>query len=260
MSAESLTALMSWGWLHHAFNSLSRETNMSKIGDGYGSEFHLKSYIEKANSSLDAQVLSALGASSCVHWLFNDAHERSGKNPGEWVGMDFLPHDHPAREQWLTFWPQSGNAQNWDAVGLTRVNGKQTWLLVEAKAHLGELQSTCGAKSPDSVARINAALNDTKAAVGASATADWLKPYYQYANRLAALKFLSDQGVEARLVLVYFTGDRWPYNFNVVAPTDEAGWKPALEQQDNHLGLTGQSDLEKKVIKLFPPACCKPRE
>ena len=46
-------------------------------------------------------------------------------------------------------------------------------------------------------------------ALGVSADRDWLKGYYQYANRIAALHFLTQHKVPAHLLLIYFLGDRF---------------------------------------------------
>ncbi len=99
------------------------------------------------------------------------------------------------------FWPARG--PQWD--GLAKAG--DVVLLVEAKAHVGELASSCAAESPVSRDLITKSLDATKRALGAKAVADWMNGYYQLANRLAHLSFLRERGVNARLVLLQFTGD-----------------------------------------------------
>lgn len=99
------------------------------------------------------------------------------------------------------FWPARG--PQWDGLCIAG----RTILLVEAKAHVGEMASSCTAEAPSSVTLINQSLNATKQALGASAGADWMNGYYQLANRLAHLWFLRERGVDARLVLLQFTGE-----------------------------------------------------
>ncbi|MGH8569652.1 MAG: hypothetical protein ACREXU_17010, partial [Gammaproteobacteria bacterium] len=78
------------------------------------------------------------------------------------------------------FWPQSGTAQNWDAVGKVSSNGGSEWLLVEAKAHVGEIVTHCQAKAESSLKTIRDAFEKTKRALGVpnDARHDWLKDYY----------------------------------------------------------------------------------
>jgi hypothetical protein len=99
----------------------------------------------------------------------------------------------------IRFWPSSG--PRWD--GLARTDtGKVT--LVEAKAHVGEMISHTR-DSPESLSKIRAAIERTKAAFGAADKFDWESPFYQYANRLAHLYFLRElNGLDAYLLFVYF--------------------------------------------------------
>lgn len=136
------------------------------------------------------------------------------------------------------FWPRGG--PQWDALG---VGDRGTILLVEAKAHLSELASTCQA-SPASRERIAASLELAKAALGASSRSNWLEGFYQYANRLAHLHFFQSHGIPAKLVFVYFTNDA-----QMNGPASEAEWKAGLAHVYRHLGLptSGVPD----VINVF---------
>ena len=100
------------------------------------------------------------------------------------------------------FWPTRG--PQWDALGVTDGG----IVLVEAKAHLGELLSPPTAAGMASRARIDAAFAATQAAIGATPATDWCTAYYQLANRIAHLWFLRQIGVDARLLLVSFINDR----------------------------------------------------
>lgn len=108
------------------------------------------------------------------------------------------------------WWPTTGNVPNWDAVGRREIDGQTEWLLVEAKAHLHELDQRCAAKdageggSREVIAR---RLDEVKAALSPGNPNDWLAHYYQYANRLATLWFLQEHGVPARLLHICFLGD-----------------------------------------------------
>lgn len=88
------------------------------------------------------------------------------------------------------FWPERG--PQWDALG---VAGNK-FILVEAKAHVGEFTSSCSAKAVSSRKKIAAALDATKVALGVCADSDWLNGYYQLANRFAHLNVLRMRGAD----------------------------------------------------------------
>lgn len=137
-----------------------------------------------------------------------------------------------------SFWPRGG--PEWDALG---IGSKGTVLLVEAKAHLAELASTCQA-SPRSRSAISVSLEMAKAAFEATPEANWLEGYYQYANRLAHMHFFQQHDVPANLVFVYFTNDA-----DMRGPRSEEEWKAGLAPVYRHLGLPA-SQLP-RVIDVF---------
>jgi hypothetical protein len=214
--------------------------------DDYGSQRWILEHTQKNTGALDHVVAQVTGG-VVIRWL---APPPAGYDGLEWKGLDFLPEDHPARRAWKLFWPQSGNVHNWDAVGELEKDGQREWLLVEAKAHLDEIKSSCAASSPESRAKIVAAMDATKLAMRVDPRRDWLQPYYQYANRLAALHFLNANGVPARLLMVYFLGDTNPH---APCPQTEEEWRGELHIMHNRLGLTGKSLLESRVHELFLP-------
>ncbi len=185
----------------------------SRLRVGYGSEWHLLRYLGRHRAELSADVRSVARATS-IEWLDFDfsgvADADHNHGDLELTGVEFLPTDHPARAAWREFWPQRGSVQNWDAVGWLQYPDRREWLLLEAKANVEELRSASGAKHPGSVSKIGQALEATKLAMGVDPARDWTQPYYQYANRLAFMHFLSKQGVAARMCFLYFTGDAAP--------------------------------------------------
>ena len=86
------------------------------------------------------------GAQGTGSFAVNDTyrgHARHGRVIQ--VGLEFLEPDDPVRRSWESKWPQTGTAQNWDAVGRLTRGDSTEWILAEAKAHTGELISNCGA-------------------------------------------------------------------------------------------------------------------
>jgi len=125
----------------------------------------------------------------------------------EWHQLQSLADDEPARKAWDAAWPTHRTDHNWDAISRLRFGSAEEWLLVEAKANVEELSSTCKAEDAKSIALIQKTLDSTKAALGVGETSDWMRPYYQFCNRLAALHVLNCAGAKARLLYVYFCGD-----------------------------------------------------
>ena len=221
---------------------------MNKLKIGYGSEWHLLQYLGRHRKELDSWVLQKTGA-EYVDWLDFPIHHGEKQFEKEWCGLDFLKKSVGVPEKWKSFWPQGGNQQNWDAVAQLRYGSKIEWLLVEAKAHRLELKSNCKAKNNGGLSQIQSAFTPTKAGLNSSEKCDWLKPYYQFCNRLAVLYFLNNIQIPARLLYIYFLGDQNP---NMTpAPKNQQGWTSALKAMHEHSGLKGQNPLASRIHELF---------
>lgn len=177
--------------------------------------------------ALTLREAGVLGDDTGVTWL----SPREADDWAEYRDANFLRRldlgDHA--EALRAFWPRNG--PQWDALGRS-TDGRV--ILVEAKAHVGELASRCGAVSRESLTLIEHALQDTRTALGATEAADWMSGYYQYANRLAHLQFLRARGVDAHLVFLYFTNDT-----EMPGPHDRAGFETAISQAHAALGFSG---------------------
>ena len=228
---------------------------MSKIGYRYGSEWHLLQYLgyhrAELNRSIETEIPCAV-----IDWLDFPYSDVQDHRDGEWQGVDFLDDGEPAKREWSRFWPRTGNPPNWDAIGKIRVGQLDEWLLVEAKGHLGELAPPCKAKEEGGLEQIRRSLEKTKIAVGVPADRDWLKRYYQFANRLAVLYFLIEHGIRARLLHIYFLGD---HHDGKRCPWSQQGWQESIGIMRAHLGLSGQSEIEKRAHELFLPVCHRDR-
>ena len=224
---------------------------MGKFGLGYGSECHLLRYLGRHRRVLDLRVLEAVGHGQSVDWLdFDFAPQATPMQDAELVGLDFLDPLPKLRAAWAQFWPQTGSAMNWDGVAWLRGEGPPELLLVEAKANTGEIESSTGAKGAgrDLIGR---SLGRVGQELGAPAGADWLTDYYQAANRIAVLWFLLEHGVPARLLNVYFVGDKRGSGRS--CPMTPTEWKPALDAQSKHLGLPPGHPLESRMHTLYLP-------
>ncbi len=219
---------------------------MGKIGYGYGSEWHLLRYLGYHRQVLDSALETAIGG-KMVGWLDAAINPSAQFGYSEWKGVDFLPGDILAKQQWLSYWPQSGNVQNWDAVGLMQRGPSVDWLLVEAKGHKGELKSRCAAKSREGIAKIQHALDQTREAMGISVS--WSDTeYYQFCNRLAALNFLMSHNVSARLVHVYFLGNVMP---SKPCFGTEADWRPVIDEMHQATGFGPNCKYYDRIHEVF---------
>lgn len=143
----------------------------------------------------------------------------------------------PLRE----FWPPRG--PQWDALGTAKPNGP--YLLVEAKANIPEILTSCTAVSLKSLNLIRKSLSATRDYLRCTKGLDWTQGFYQYANRLAHLYFLRKMNeLDAYLVFIYFLNDR------THLPTCEGEWRGALTLQKRLMGL-GRHKLDRYIVELF---------
>lgn len=226
---------------------------MGTLQIGHGSEFHLLRFLGRHRELLGAQIRAQFAddgapAVAGVDWLDFPFNPKAPTRDGEILGVDFLS-DHGG-DGWRTFWPDQKQGvlnrrgmPSWDAVGRVRFVDRtpDDWLLVEAKAHLGEFasaQAACGARGSSRI-KIVAALKGTfealRAADGptwAEVQEAWLGQYYQLANRLALLKFLRSHGRSARLLYLLFAGDEYR-----LCPASGLGWSKLFEKAYRDMGI-----------------------
>lgn len=140
-----------------------------------------------------------------------------------------------------SFWPDHG--PQWDALGKTD-SGKV--LLVEAKAHLGEIVSPGTQASEMSRKKITSSLKETKVFLNVAPNIDWSTTFYQYANRLAHLYLLRIlNGIDSYLVFVYFLNDN-----EVEGPKTVREWRAAIMVLEASLGLR-KHKLSRFILEVF---------
>ena len=232
---------------------------MGIMGHGYGSEFHLLRYLGYHRRDLNRAIERETGG-RVLDWRDFGFHPR-GKFPhldAEWKGLEFLgPDAADVKSAWTEFFPQTGNVPNWDAIGLLQLESNTEFLLVEAKAHAEEIKNGCRAKERGGRPMIREALSKTIEAMRSKANPEsWLGQYYQYANRMATLYFLTQHNIPSRLIFIYFVGeDSTLYKDPMHCPKDRQEWDDCLSKMYKHLGIAGASELERRVHQLFLPVC-----
>ncbi len=109
----------------------------------------------------------------------------------------------------FSFWPK--RQPQWD--GLAFDTTGHTLYLVEAKAHLAELDSKCSASNPESkelILKSMKMIHDRYFPVGNFNS--WVNNYYQLGNRLTFLRMLNEKSFghinSVKLVLLNFVNDK----------------------------------------------------
>ena len=104
---------------------------------------------------------------------------------------------------------QNANTPNWDIVSTCKVDGRKGLVVVEAKAHAGELNPNdcCGAGNEQNRQRIAAAIGDANKGLGEG----WglsIDSHYQLSNRFAWAWKVASVGVPVVLVYLGFLNAR----------------------------------------------------
>ena len=233
------------------FAAERKDDIVAKIGNGYGSECHLLRWMGRHRNLFNERVSKAVGRPGApIDWLdFGFAPKKLWPD-AELRGLEFL-YDRPGlKPKWQDFWPTRGGIHNWDAVGWIGEEPERELLLLEAKSYGKEMETDCGAKCPRSIQKIEQSFEKVKECLGASPQDDWIRGYYQAANRIATLYFVQRERVPARLLFVYFLGDRVPRR---ECPRTADGWETAITAQWKHLGLAPGHCLSDRVHELFLP-------
>jgi hypothetical protein len=193
---------------------------------------------ELLNFHIQEKIKSLSGREIC--WK----SPQKGKNFAEYRDSDFLKEIglEQLTEELNQFWPKNG--PQWDALGKTKDD--KGFILVEAKANVPEITSSCSAKDRKSLTIISERLAETQRWLKCrNPQIDWKYGFYQYANRLAHLYFLKEKAQkEAYLVFLYFVDD------STHIPTSLDAWNSALKLQKQLMGLSSRI-LSDKVIELF---------
>ena len=207
------------------------------------------------------RVVQPNGVRGSLKWLQHAVNRRpelllhSAIGPVEWLSplasdghaeyrdrafLRLIGHENLA-EDLAAFWPARG--PQWDALG----RAGNTVVLVEAKAHVKEMLSPPCSAGAASRARIESAFAETRADLGVSGGAPWIQVFYQLGNRIAHLWFLRSRGVDARLLLVSFVGDR-----DLAGPATAAEWEAAYQVAFHAIGLPPKHKLAAFIHHVHP--------
>jgi hypothetical protein len=131
-------------------------------------------------------------------------------------------------QQLKDFWPSRGPV--WDALGIA---GDARPILVEAKAHIPEAVSGETRASEKSAQLIESSTLAAKRHFAPRSSASWVRPFYQYCNRLAHHYYLTRlNGIPGSLVFLYFTNA-----VDMDGPATEEEWHGATRLIHAVLGV-----------------------
>ena len=230
---------------------------MSKIGYGYGSEWHLLRYLGYHRNYLNSILLKETNGIN-INWSdfpFTNKN-KPFKEERELIGIEF-EDSRDCINKWKEFWPQTGTPPNWDAIGKLYLPNHTEWLLVEAKSHITELETSCSAKN-EGLGKIINAFKETQKSFRINNTpiGNWLSPYYQYCNRLAVLHFfmrVCEPAIPAHLIFIYFIGDKYQ---GKQCPLNMEEWYDILNKMYQKIGFVEKNlsgDLSTRIHNIFLP-------
>ena len=164
-----------------------------------GSEHWLRVMVNDRTSEINRRISDSFGWCNVqIDWR----SPRRDDDYAEYFDQDFLDRLRVIDMvmSLKNFRPRSG--PRWDGLALTR---DSKLILVEAKAHIGEVVDFSSKASLDARKRIENRLDEAKEAFRAYSGSCWHTPFYQMANRLAHLNFLAGiNKKDAYLVFIYF--------------------------------------------------------
>lgn len=139
------------------------------------------------------------------------------------------------------FWPKGG--PRWD--GLANTSGGRV-ILLEAKAYIEEAVDEGTKAGRASKSRVLSALEQTRTYLNGKSNDAWSNEFYQYANRIAHLYYLSVlNDIDAYLVFVYFNNAP-----DVPSPCTREQWNGAIRIIKSVLGL-GRHRLSSRIAEVF---------
>ncbi|WP_394793856.1 hypothetical protein [Armatimonas sp.] len=117
------------------------------------------------------------------------------------------PPEQAILTPWWLVHTQRANTPNWDLASTCQIGEKRGLILIEAKAHEGELKADgCGSKNPDNQRQIAAAIADANVGWNALGPGFALSAtsHYQLSNRFSFAWKLASMGIPVVLIYLGF--------------------------------------------------------
>ncbi|MGK0465970.1 hypothetical protein [Clostridium sp.] len=227
-----------------------------------GSRLYLQQYMVNSKEELSELIVAAspsllsfMESKNKIEWKSPlDKPAKPGKGKFyeyrddflEVLGLDAVTYNNSVKKR-KEFWPKNG--PQWDGLAVVNGNdGQKGLLLVEAKAHLNEINADLKADSQISIDMIKNSIAIAQKHYGIDAT-DWTKHYYQLGNRIAFLYFMNEVlHIPTWLVLINFTeGD--------YKTTGVEKWLEHYHKVYVQMGIKHNNyKLLSNMIQIFPKA------
>lgn len=209
-------------------------SNTSKGRGKKGSKFWVQTII---NSDMKIELERQIGIGN-INWISPLAKDNYIEYK---LNQDYISELIGVPKSFYDFWPS--NQPQWDAIGIT----EDVIVLVEAKAHLQELNSNLSAKSEKSKILINESMRRIYGKYYSNGNfGKWIRGYYQLGNRLTFLRNMNDlvevEGRKVKLIFLNIIND--PTHI----PTSEVEWDKMYK--DIFMDMTGLTSLPKDVIMV----------
>lgn len=81
-------------------------------------------------------------------------------------------------------------------------------------------------------------------------TDEWVRDYYQFANRISTVALLNKLGLRCKLLNIYFIDGYYDIEHNISKDTSEIQFRDEIENEYKVLGLNSE-DVEKFVVDVF---------
>ena len=188
---------------------------MVEMGLGYGSEYQLLRYLGHHRNELNKMINENTRLKGELVWLDFPKNIKRLSLDGEYVGLEFFKDKvlgdifsqsdiEKLLSGWKKYWSTKGTQPNWDGVILHKKGNELELVIVEAKAHLGEIESNTKSASNE---KIQKAFIETQKNLNISNN-NWFGKHYQLANRLALVNYLKNNNekveIRASLLYIYF--------------------------------------------------------
>jgi hypothetical protein len=227
---------------------------MAEMGLGYGSEYQLLRFLGHHRNFLKEQIHNNTKFKGSLYFLDFPNNNNRLSLDGEYVGINFLRENHNIdyeniKNKWEDYWPNSSKGQqNWDAIFIH----EDEYVLVEAKARLDEIITNISEEAKEnSIEEIIKAFEETRQTFNISTNNNWLKKYYQLANRIAFINFLHKNNIKASLLYIYFIngyekGKIENYKIEIIenkSVKNEKEWEDEIKREYEYLGILNSNAL-----------------
>lgn len=224
------------------------------MSDLKGSKLYLQNYMKCNSNKLSELILSA---SPSLVAFSEDINSIEWKSP--LVSEDFYEYRDDflevlnldkdfidiANSKLKDFWPKNG--PQWDGLAIVKNKNEESGvLLVEAKAHINETNSTLKATSKESIKKIKESIGISQKYYNIKPN-DWTNNTYQLGNRIAYLYFMNIiLDIPTWLVLINFIDGEYK-------PTTIEQWINHYNNIYKQMDIKYSNDiLLNKIIHIFP--------